>query len=187
LVSIVPLAQGAVIGMGEFPHGVKDIQAAVDYYQNTLGFELVATVPPMVNGKWEPNVYDKELQALMDVGGAYYRIATLRFPNSALRVQLLELINNQDIVGLREARSASGAAFERGGIALRVALPIPITSLASWWPGMLRRSCRHRRARRTVRCSRRRSSPKTVTDSSFTWRLHLATHRFPVPRERTSF
>ena len=123
-VSAQSAAQGpAVVGIGEFPHGVRDIKAAVDFYQSKLGLELVKTSPATVDGTWEPNVYDKELQALMDVGGAYYRIATLAIPDSALQVQLLELVNNQDIFALREVRSASAVPFERGGIALRLVVP----------------------------------------------------------------
>jgi len=122
----VCLAQnGPVTGVGEFPHGVTDVAATVEYYQRVLGFKLVATAPRVTNGKWEPNFYDKELQALMNVGGAYYRLATLRVPNGRLQVQLVEMINNQGIVGLRGARRAGAHPIERGGLALR----LPVTDI----------------------------------------------------------
>ena len=106
--------------MGDLPHGVADLTAAIEYYQDVVGLELLATVPVRdVQGKLGPNVYDARLQALMDVGGAYYRIATFRIPGTDARLRLYELINNQGIVRLRGARQ-SAIPTERGSVMLRL-------------------------------------------------------------------
>jgi catechol 2,3-dioxygenase-like lactoylglutathione lyase family enzyme len=63
------------------------------------------------------------LQALMNVGGAYYRIATLSLPDSGFQMQLVEMINNDPLSALRGRRQTSALATEAGGLLLR--LPVP--------------------------------------------------------------
>jgi catechol 2,3-dioxygenase-like lactoylglutathione lyase family enzyme len=110
--------ESPVTGIGHFAHGVADIHEALAFYRDVLGLELVGTRPPLVDGKMAPNVYDARLQAVMDVGGAYYRFASFRIPGAEFRLQLVEMINNQRIVGLRGRRQSSAMLTERGAVAL---------------------------------------------------------------------
>jgi ankyrin repeat protein/uncharacterized glyoxalase superfamily protein PhnB len=112
--------ESPVIGIGDFPHGVSNMEQAIAFYRDVLGLELLATHPPLVDSKLGPNVYDAKMQALMDVGGAYYRFATFRIPGGASRLQLVEMVNNQDIVGLRGRRQSSATPAERGSLMLRL-------------------------------------------------------------------
>jgi catechol 2,3-dioxygenase-like lactoylglutathione lyase family enzyme len=112
--------QAHVVGIGDFPHGTANIEQSIAFYRDVLGFELLSTRPPMAGGRMGANVYDARLQALMDVGGAYYRIAHLRIPGAGFRVQLVEMINNQHVIGARGRRQPSALHTERGGLMLRL-------------------------------------------------------------------
>ena len=102
------------------PHGVASIEKAIEFYQNALGLELVSVVPGRVGTQIGPNFYDAKLQALMNVGGAYYRIATFRVPNAGFRLQLVEMINNDPLSALRGRRQSSALPTEGGGLMLRL-------------------------------------------------------------------
>ena len=119
---------GRVIGVGDFPHGVSNIEQAIAFYRDVLGFELLHTRPPVVDGKIGPNVYDAKMQAVMDVGGAYYRFATFRIPGAGFHLQLVEMINNQRIVGLRGRRQSSATPLERGSVMMR----LPVADVDHW-------------------------------------------------------
>jgi hypothetical protein len=84
---------------------------------------LLATRPQLVDGELGANEYDALLQALMDVGGAYYRTAWFNVPGSELRLRLVEIINNQEVFGLRGVRQTSASYTDGGGIAMRLAVP----------------------------------------------------------------
>jgi len=112
--------EAPVVGVDSFPHAVANIEDSITYYEEALGAKVVSTVPSIVNGKIAANVYDRELQALMDVGGAYYRIATLRLPGVKEPLRLFELRNNQTIVGLRSERQGRATLTEIGASALRL-------------------------------------------------------------------
>jgi catechol 2,3-dioxygenase-like lactoylglutathione lyase family enzyme len=118
---------GPVVGLGAVPHGVADIEKAIDFYQNALGLELVSLVPERVGSQLGRNVYDAKRQALMNVGGAYYRIATFKIPNAAFRLQLFEMINNDPLAGLRGQRQSSALPTEGGGLMLQ----LPAADLAA--------------------------------------------------------
>jgi catechol 2,3-dioxygenase-like lactoylglutathione lyase family enzyme len=111
---------GPVIGVGNLPHGVANIENAIGFYERTLGLRLVSINPPRVDGKLGPNFYDAKLQALMNVGGAYYRIATFSLPDSPLQLQLVEMINNDPLSALRGRRQTSALATEAGSLLLRL-------------------------------------------------------------------
>ncbi|HUK32972.1 MAG TPA: ankyrin repeat domain-containing protein [Vicinamibacterales bacterium] len=111
---------GPVIGIGDLPHGVANIEQAVDFYRETLGLELISLVPDSVGGKPAPSVYDARRQALMNVGGAYYRVATFQLPNSTMRMQLVEMINNDPLSALKGRRQTSALPTEAGGLLLRL-------------------------------------------------------------------
>jgi len=118
-----------VVGIGDLPHGVADIEKAIDFYQSALGLELISVTPARVGSKLGPNFYDARLQALMNVGGAYYRIATFKIPNAGFRLQLFELINNDPLSALRGRRQSSALPTEGGGLILR--LPVADLDAAS--------------------------------------------------------
>jgi catechol 2,3-dioxygenase-like lactoylglutathione lyase family enzyme len=112
-----------VVGVGDLTFAVADIERAIQHYEKSLGFELLATRPQLVDGELGANEYDALLQALMDVGGAYYRMAWFSVPGSAVRLRLVEVINNQQVFGLRGVRQTSASYTDGGGIAMRLAVP----------------------------------------------------------------
>ena len=75
--------QSPVVGIGSFSHAVRDIHTAITFCRDVFGLELLDTRPPLVDGKMGPNVCDFQMQAVMDVGGAYCRWATFRIPAPA--------------------------------------------------------------------------------------------------------
>jgi len=111
---------GPVIGLGDVPHGVADIEKAIAFYQNALGLELLSVAPDRVGSKLGPNFYDAKLQALMNVGGAHYRIATFKIANAGFRLQLVEMINNDPLSALRGRRQSSALPTEGGVLMLRL-------------------------------------------------------------------
>lgn len=116
-------ADAPVIGVGDLTFAVANIESAIQHYEKSLGFELLSTRPQLVDGELGANEYDRLLQALMDVGGAYYRMAWFRVPGSQLRLRLVEIINNQQVFGLRGVRQTTALFTDGGGIAMRLAVP----------------------------------------------------------------
>jgi catechol 2,3-dioxygenase-like lactoylglutathione lyase family enzyme len=117
--------QARVVGIGDFPHGTANIEQSIAFYRSVLGFELLSTRPAAAGGKIGPNVYDAKLQALMDVGGAYYRTAQLRVPGAAFRLQLIEIVNNQQVTAARGRRQSTATHTERGALMLRLPVDDP--------------------------------------------------------------
>ncbi|MEP7306628.1 MAG: ankyrin repeat domain-containing protein [Acidobacteriota bacterium] len=114
---------GVVVGIGDLPHGVANLEQAIGFYRDTLGLTLVSVAPDRVDGKLAPNFYDAKRQALMNVGGAYYRVATFALPESPFRLQLVEMINNDPLSNLRGRRQTSALPTEAGGLLLRFPVP----------------------------------------------------------------
>jgi catechol 2,3-dioxygenase-like lactoylglutathione lyase family enzyme/predicted enzyme related to lactoylglutathione lyase len=76
-----PAPTGAVVGVGNFSHIVRDLDVALEYYRDVLGLETGTGQP------WSGN------PAIMKMGnspGAQSRMVQLKAPNSEIGVELIE-------------------------------------------------------------------------------------------------
>lgn len=117
LVAAAPPA--GVVGGGDFVHGVIDLDRSVEFYQQAFGLEVIASLPPGGPPVGKP-VGDKRMQALTNNGGAFFRSATFRLPNSALTLTLIESTN---AAPMPQGRVGMARPTDKGTSLLRLRVP----------------------------------------------------------------
>jgi catechol 2,3-dioxygenase-like lactoylglutathione lyase family enzyme len=112
-----------IIGVASLVHGVETLEKSLEYYRTVFGFELVGSISPTP-------IYDVQVQALTNHGGALYRSATLKIPDSAFTLQLFEVTNGQP--GTRSSdRQTTARPTDPGSAVLSFRVPDINATLAS--------------------------------------------------------